>query len=393
MRRATSACLLAAGAALAPCALAQQPAVPPFADAAATRQRLSDEERVWFEAADFDRALRRSGALHVDRELDAYLQELLDRLFPEFRGVLRMRTLSNPVMNAFALPNGSLYVNLGLIARLENEVQLATVVAHEGAHFVQRHSFQHRRTAKDSTGLALVIGVVGGGVGALLGNVAALGAIYGYSREFEREADRIGFERVARLGYDAAAGARTFELLAEEAKLLDASQPVFFASHPRLEERIASFKELAAASGAAGGDLGEQPFLERTAAARAGWPALELASGKAASLVHVLGDPARRARYPHGDYWLGEALRERGKPGDVDLAMSAQLRMIEREPSFAPPYRALGVLYMKQDLGEQAIPLLRRYLELAPQAADAGYVRQYLSEIDFDATTTTGDGK
>lgn len=386
-RRAGGAALaLAAGAALA------QGPLPPFADAAATKQRGSDEERAWFEAGDLDRALRRSGALHGDRDLDGYLQQLLDRLFPEFLGAVRVQTVRDPVMNAFALPNGSLYINLGLIARMENEVQLASVLGHEAAHFVHRHGFQQRQTVKDSAGFALVIGVVGGGVGALVGNVVALNAIYGYSREFEREADRIGFERVARLGYDAAAGARTFELLAEEAKILKASRPVFFASHPQLEERIASFKELAEARKLQGGELGTETFLARSAKARAEWPELELSRGKAESLAHVLSDATRRARYPAGDYWLGEAYRLRAKPEDGDLAAGAYARMVEREPEFAPAYRGLGLVRMKQNQGKEAARLFRRYLELAPQAPDAAFIRHYLADLDPDPTST-GDSK
>jgi len=384
----------AAGMALALCAGAAvaQGTVPPFADAAATKQRGSDEERAWFEAADFDRALRRSGALRGDRELDAYLQQLLDGLFPEFQGAVRVQAVRDPVMNAFALPNGSLYVNLGLIARMENEAQLASVLGHEAAHFVHRHSFQQRTTAKDSAGFALVIGVVTGGVGALVANVVALNAIYGYSRDFEREADRIGFERVARLGYDAAAGARTFELLAEEAKILKVERPVFFASHPQLEERIASFKELAAARKLQGGELGAEAFLARTAKARAEWPPLELSRGKAESLAHVLSDPQRRARYPAGDYWLGEAYRLRAQPDDDDRAAGAYARMIEREPDFAPAYRGLGVVRMKQDRAEEAAQLFKRYLALAPQAPDAGFIRQYLADIEPE-DTSTGESK
>lgn len=359
--------------------------VKPYADAAAVRARGEGEARVWSEAGDLDRAIRRNGALYGDATLDAYLQGILDRLFPEFSGVLRVRVVNAPDLNAFALPNGSLYVNMGMLARLEDEAQLATVLGHEGAHFVHRHGYQHRETAKSSSGFALVLGVVGGLGGAILGNIVALNAIYGYSRDHEREADRIGFERIVAQGYDTASAPRVFELLDEEAKVLALPEPVFFASHPRLEERIASYRELSAKRPPAGGTLGREAYLAATRKVRADWPRAEIERGKAKSVIHVLSDPKRRERYPHPDFWLGEAYRVRGDADDAKLAVEALERAIAADAAHAPAWRALGLMRMKVGEPAEAARLFRRYLELAPQAGDADFVRQYLAELEKPA--------
>ncbi len=365
---------------------AQQGPVPPFADAESTRARLPDEERVWFESVDVDRALRRSGALYDDKALDAYLQALLERLYPEFKGVVRMRVVREPGLNAFALPNGSLYINMGLVARLENEAQLATVLAHEAAHFVHRHSFQNRENLKGSTGLATVLGVAGGVGGALVGSLAAMSSVYGYSRELEREADRVGFERIVKLGYDWVSGSRVFELLAEEAKILDVSHPVFFASHPQLEERVQSYRELGAAVESKGGETRVEVFLQATVKTRADWPREELARGKPKSVIHVLSDTARRERYPDFRYWLGEAYRVRGEPGDSERAIAELTPLAETSPVHPPALRTLGLLHMKNGNEAGAAGLFRRYLEVAPHAPDAAFVKQYLGQLEQSGT-------
>ena len=106
--------------------------LPPWASAADFRELAPGEKSLWQEADEFDRALAHAGKVNPDPALNAYLQGIMDRLYPEFGGRLRVRPLNAQQINAFALPNGSIYVNSGLIARFENEAQLATVLAHEG---------------------------------------------------------------------------------------------------------------------------------------------------------------------------------------------------------------------------------------------------------------------
>ncbi len=81
------------------------------------------EKSLWQEADEFDRALLRAGKLNADPALTAYLQGIMDRLYPEFKGRLTVRLLNAQQINAFALPNGSIYVNAGLIARFQNEAR------------------------------------------------------------------------------------------------------------------------------------------------------------------------------------------------------------------------------------------------------------------------------
>ncbi|MDP3123384.1 MAG: M48 family metallopeptidase, partial [Thiobacillus sp.] len=165
------------------CALAlpaQAETVLPWTDAIETRELAPGEKSLWQEADEFDRALERAGRVNTDPVLTAYLQGILDRLFPEFKNRLRVRLLNAQQINAFALPNGSIYVNAGLIARFENEAQLATVLAHEGAHFTHRHSLQQAERLRNTAAFALVVAMLGV---PLVGDIVVLSSMFGYSRE------------------------------------------------------------------------------------------------------------------------------------------------------------------------------------------------------------------
>jgi predicted Zn-dependent protease len=359
-------------------ALAPADEILPWTGGTAGTPELGREERnLWAEGEEFDRALQRAGKVRDDAALNAYLQGIIDRLYPEFAGKLRVRALNGPHLNAFALPNGSIYINTGLLARLQNEAQLATVLAHEGVHFVHRHSYQQSERVKNAATFALVVGMLGV---PLLGDIAALSSMTGFSQEHEAEADKIGYERLVAAGYSAREAPKTFEHLIAEIKALEIKEPFFFASHPKLQDRVDNFGELA--QNATNGELGTEAFLEHSRAVRLFTLDEDLAAYRYRQLILVLSDPARRQEYPPAaSYYLGEAYRLRGEEGDLALAEREYLRALELAPDFAPSYRAQGLLHYKRGEKALAAPLFRRYLELAPGAPDRDYVESYLKDV------------
>lgn len=363
-------------------------AATPFASKPEKSSLELDELRIWDEAGDFDKALRRRGSLYGVAEVDRYLQGVLDELFPEFKGAVRVRTVNNPDLNAFALPNGSIYIHLGLLARLENEAQLAAVLAHEGAHFVYRHGHQRAQSHKTGAAFALGLSMIGGAAGVgdiagLLGQMAIYSSTYGFSREHEREADRVGFERMVRLGYDTDQGARVFELLRDEAKLLDEKEPVMFSSHPKLEERIESFKELRARhpDSASLTRTDEDRFLAATAGVRPDWIQQAFGFSRYKSIIHVLEQVTAAKRFPeHFPYYLGEAYRLRNEKEDPEKAMRSYNLALERSPDYASTYRSLGLLHMYGERKEEARAMFEKYLALRPEADDAAFVKTYIQQ-------------
>lgn len=355
---------------------------PPFRSLDETRALPEEETRIWSEAGEFDLALQRQGHLLGDAALDDYLQSIVDKLYPELGKAIRVRAVSDPQLNAFALPNGSLYIHVGLIGRARNEAQLATVVAHEAAHFIHRHGLRQRQSVKGSAAFATVAGMIGGLPG-LLGQLAALSSAFGYSQDLEREADLQGFERLRAAGYAVSESVKIFETLETESKLLEIKEPFMFSSHPRLRERIDSFASLVRQQGDANGYVGADAFLERTAGSRIAWLEAELARARFKSLIYHLGSEGAEKIYPaHFKYYLGEALRLRAGDSDAARAEAAYREALAAAPEFAPTYRALGLVLMKRGDNRQAHSLLSQYLQRAPAAPDAAYVRQYLRRLE-----------
>jgi predicted Zn-dependent protease len=380
--------LLIATLSLALAAPAHALEVTPWASVEEIRELAPGEKSLWQEADEFDRALVRAGKVNTDPALTAYLQGIMDRLYPEFGGRLKVRLLSAQHINAFALPNGSIYVNAGLVARFENEAQLATVLAHEGAHFTHRHSLQQAERVRNAAAFALVVAMLGV---PLVGDIVALSSMFGYSREHERDADVIGYQRLVAAGYSARESIRTFEHLQAEIKAADIKEPFFFASHPKLQERIDSYSELV--KDGDNGEVRRERFLEATAGLRLASLEADLAAYRYRQIILILSNPESRSEYPpEASYYLGEAYRLRGEKGDDEAAEREFNSVIQSEPQFAPAHRALGMLYFKRGDRARAAPLLRHYLELAPAAADRGYVEYYLTLMESQKPVDNDSG-
>ena len=80
--------------------------VTAFKDANDTSQLQESEGRLWHEARSYDATIERSGQIYEDRRLSAYLQGVMDRLYPEFKGKIHVRPYDSTQLNAFALPSG-----------------------------------------------------------------------------------------------------------------------------------------------------------------------------------------------------------------------------------------------------------------------------------------------
>ena len=367
-------------------------AVEPFAGPPDRAQLSEEEQRSWSAGDDFDRSIRRARNLYRSEALSAYLQGVLDRVFPDFRGAITLRgVVRDPDLNAFVLPNGSVYLTLGLVGRLQSEAQLAVVLGHEAAHFVHRHAFQQSSSAKTMSAFGLGLGVLTGGWGAI-GNVLLAGAFYGYSRDNEREADAVGFDRVLKAGYPPQAGVEAFEILAADALLYDRKQPTFFASHPSMVERVQTFRELSAQRGTEAGGSEARPaaddpagaarYREATRAARIDYVRLAVETGRQKSVVAML-EPVVRSGGASAEaaFWLGEAYRLRGEEGDLDHAVQAYRTAIETPPGVAAAWRGLGEIARRRGEREQAADAFRRYLDASPEATDRDAVRAELGRL------------
>jgi predicted Zn-dependent protease len=151
--------------------------------------------------------------------------------------------------NAFALPGGWVYVSRGMLALTNSEDELAGVLGHEIGHVAARHAVARASRAAPIgilAGLgAAVTGIVSPALGDLVGGVGGLAgglALASYSRDQEREADRVGQDLAAAGGWDPAALASSLRALERE-ETLSAEKPrrtSFFDTHPAIPERVAA---------------------------------------------------------------------------------------------------------------------------------------------------------
>lgn len=335
--------------------------------------------RLWHAAAKFETGLEKMGLVYDDPGVTRYVQSVYDRLYPDFADSTHVKILRNPSLNAFALPNGGIYVHSGLLATLENEAQLASVLAHEGVHFLHKHSERYRQDSNVAVGITLSAAMLGFPFPELF----FYGCMAGYSRSLEREADSVGLDHYLEHGYAASEAQNAFVALEREARLQEDSNkvPYFLSSHPKLRERIANYRAMTEGKPSAG-DIGAEQYQQHI---RAIWvPVLEdkLSAGQYASLIAL----AEQRKFEHefgaeNAFYAAEALRLRKKEGDLEKANRYYRQSITHNPQYAPPYRALGILSYKNKDFVGAAEYFERYLALAPEEPEAAFVKQYLDTI------------
>jgi len=192
--------------------------------------------------------------------------------------------LDSPVPNAMAVPGGYLYVTRGLLAMMNSEAELASVLGHEAGHIAARHA-QRRQTPQAVGALGTIAAAILFGADA--GRLAQIGSaalIGGYSRNQEREADLLGLQAMARAGYDPMGAPSMLEALDRvaavegRARLERAGLASIFATHPVTAERVQRLAAearrmppggvvnrdafLSAIDGIAWGDAAEQGLVE-----------------------------------------------------------------------------------------------------------------------------------
>lgn len=341
--------------------------------------------RMLFATREQETNLEAQGLLYGDIALDAYLQSVMDRLYPERQGEYRVRALRDTEFNAFAVATGHLYVFIGALLRLRNEAELAAVLGHEGGHLLGDHMYKRivesKSIARIGSALTLGLATTLPGLGALV-NYSTMA---GFSRDFERDADDIGFQRLTAAGYEPKAAASLFDRLAREVADRKIKQaPYFFSDHPKLLERARHFQMLAA--GCPAGDLRTGEFLAATQTASVA--ALEKIHEHrdGAELIAVLGDAGRTAQFaPIGEFLLGEGYRLRAADGDENRSLEQYARSIEQYPHFAPAYGARGRLRARRGEHAAAIADLEYFVMLAPTAPETPFARQTIDHLKQDS--------
>ena len=201
--------------------------------------------------------VRRELPLVRDRRAENYVGRIGERLVAAIPARLRhsqfrytFQVVDRKDINAFALPGGPIFVNRGMLDAARNDGEVAGVIAHELSHVVLRHA-----TAQATKGQKFQLGalagqILGSLVGGRTGTVISQGSQIGigtyfmkYSREYEREADLLGVQIMARAGYDPRDMASMFQTIARRG---GNGGPEWLSDHPSPANRYAAINREAA---------------------------------------------------------------------------------------------------------------------------------------------------
>ncbi len=390
-----------------------------------------------------DTKFERDGLVLNDEDANAYVRHIGLALVPRGLEVERVnwkfRILRDPQANAFALPNGSIYVTTGLVSLVDNESQLSAILAHELTHVMARHTYLHNRSNRKKFLTMNIMAAVGayapgGIVGAVITIVTAvapfivMATIYGYSRELERDADIRGVDMMISAEYSPEEMVGVMKLLNKDIE--GENIRLFYNDHPALDERI---KYLSSYLGMRADRVTPEMELHRERAAyfKVMEPAmrrnvqLSINSGRYRSAIYH----AQRLVEVHPDsenlFLLAEAFRTLGPrapqltPNELtnsakksaakqrekktfeeqerDLAATPEgkdnwqrhqqkaeemyLSALKSENPVPVAHRGLGMLYEKLGRVNEAVAEYEKYIELSPSATDRDRIQKRIESL------------
>jgi hypothetical protein len=384
LRRLALACI--AAAVLAGCASrapmrAQAPGGSPVAG--------SDEAELWYAMERAETELKRSPLLVRDAALNAYIGGVACKVAAAHCGDMRVYVMDVPQFNASMAPNGMMLFWTGALLRIRDEAELAYVLGHEAGHFTAQHSLQQWRRMKDMSSwlsaFQLVAYGAGAGSAAQLGMLASYAALFKYSRDMEREADRLGFAAMRDQGWAPEAGAELWARLKREEDTRRYDRPIpVFSTHPASQERLQDIRTQAAAIANPPTERGRdryraaiRPFLPRMLDA-------ELGQRRYAGAILVIGELLADA--PAADkglltFYLGEAHRRRGQAEDKARAATLYAQAIALPGTPPAAWREHGFALRASGNQRGARAALQRYLQQSPDAEDRAFVQRELDRI------------
>ena len=236
---------------LVPRALAE--GLPELGDAAQSSFTSLDERRLGEEIM---REIRGDRSYYDDAEATDYVSALGNRLASrgsDSRQEFEFFLIQERSINAFALPGGFVGVHTGLILAAQSESEVASVVAHEVAHVTQRHIARIIAQQKQSAVMslaALAVAILAArsnpelaSAATAFGQAGAIQTLLNFTRDHEREADRVGLQILEGAGYDPRSMAVFFERMQRATRIYDvAGAPSYLRTHPLTYERIADIQ-------------------------------------------------------------------------------------------------------------------------------------------------------
>ena len=348
-----------------------------------------------------------------DRPEYAFIYDLALKIIPtEYKNnQIEFHLLKNPSANAFALPNGHIIVNEGLIAILENDAQLAAILAHELIHITHRHGFKSYINRRNVTVTAHLANFAL--FGTSLAYIPALAAVAGHSREMEFEADKLSLQIVHDADFSVAESVNAFKVLHSLPESATIKNSIY-GTHPDNESRIDKIKQTLKSDYSIQSDdttyeASKQFLLAKHTALLSSikYRTLQHQHQLALDLVdryHKVFEPSAQSLHLQGEAYrlMAEnpkrSARKAAKLAGLSKANNSLLqeyqdtakeyvkeaylalnKSVAIDAQYSASYRSLGLLEKSQLQNASATKYLNAYLELNPDAHDRLYIKRTLT--------------
>ncbi len=353
--------------------------LPDLGDPSASALPAAEEARI---GAAMMREIRQELDLVEDPAINAYVRDLGTRIAAAIdtpQTPFQFFVVADPRINAFAMPGGYVGVHSGLIAASRTESELGAVIAHELSHVTQRHIARRVAAAQGinlrTTAMVLAGLLIGsqnpqaGMAAATSGMASGIDSQLAYSRDHEREADRVGMRILTRANLDPMGMPDFFRVLMDDSRYRS-NPPAFLSTHPLTEARIADATSIA-------GQLRGQAIFESPGYAYARARTQVLA---AENTREALADfEAAFAANDRADtrYALAIALSRQNQP---EPARRLYRNLIDKRGEHALLYLGLAEAALAGGQTSEALDVIERGLSLFPGsiALQFGQVEIYL---------------
>jgi predicted Zn-dependent protease len=337
-------------------------------------------QRLWRLAAQEQATLEQRGVILRDASVSIYLETVAKHLWEQIDtdlGPPTLKIIMDTRMQAYAFPNGFIFLTTGMLDQIENEDQLAMIIAHEMVHYIRQHTaelYDHYRKPAPETGLQYADRPRSAGGEDIEQKIDAA----------EYQADKEGLSILKSAGYCSP------EVLALLSNLMkNMHDQGRSGTQERLKNRMAYMKTMLdqtreRSTCVSATDGGHERYLNRIA------PAL-LANAQSAlqrgdwdqADKSISAFQALRQDYARAHFLKGEILRRRSHGVGKNQSIGYYEKALSIDPKFPPAQRALGELHFKAGRYRVAKQYFEAFLSLAPQDDDAReYIKGYLRQCD-----------
>jgi len=351
--------------------------LPDLGDVAASELSPQAERRL---GESIIREIRwRDNAYLDDPEVEEYVRQLGERLVasgPAPHQYFDFFVVRDATLNAFALPGGYIGVHTGLILAAESESELASVLGHEIAHVTQRHIAQLVGKQGQASMVMLASMLVAilaarsnsqvSEAAVAAGQAGIIQSQLGYTRDFEREADRIGLQTLESAGFDVRGMPGFFERLQRASRLYENNAPSYLRTHPLTAERISDM----------GNRVGQMRYRQVPDSPDFGFVRAKLRVAAAAPLDSVREFEALVAKSPDAaaqKYGLARAYFAAGRLDDAEKTLEPLRREKKTGSPFLESFAAELRIARRDAPG--AVEILQAAMQRFPENRSLRYAR------------------